>query len=233
MHAKTRFWIVLATVMMLLTCSQDRKKDSKRRGDPAPAEPAAAEPVSKIRQLSPGNFTGAVWKNGVHNETKEQFFLVVAKDAPLPVRVGDRLRFASTGEALVVNVHLQEKENHRLVFVRVDRKLDPAGDGYPAIVEVLGHELRASAFSDGKNWQNGILLKNNRVFLLVLGEGDPVPFQVGGRLRFHGAGRAIVKSINQRDLPGGGRQVFVEVDRSLDPESDGFPQLIQIVAGNS
>lgn len=228
-----RLWIALAMALAMLSCSPKNNQNSSAKGGEVPAKSGAGVPAAQAGTMRPGNFTDGTWKNGIHLEARDRFFLVVAKDSPLPVRVGDRLRFASSGEALVVDAHLQEKERQRLVFVRVDRKLDPAGDGYPAAVEILGHELRASAFSDGRSWQNGILLKNRRVFFFVLGAGDAVPFAVGGELRFHGAGRAVVKGINPRDLPGGGRQVFVEVDRSLDPGGDGFPHAIEIVAGKS
>lgn len=233
MREKAMLWMAPAVVLALCSCSQDRNKKGMGGDVAAPARPAAVAPTRKAGELRPGDYTGGVWLNGVHKETKDRFFLVVAKDSPIPVRVGDRLRFPNSGDALVVNVHRQEKERHRLVFVRVDRKLDPAGDGYPAAVEILGHELRASAFSDGKDWQNGILLKNRRVFVFVQGADDTVPFRVGCELRFHGSGRATVKGINQRNLSGGSRQVFVEVDHSLDPGGDGFPHPIEIVAEKS
>jgi|GEM_PF-826293 len=93
------------------------------------AELPRSHPISR--------FTNGKWSNGIHRERKNLFLLDVARDASLPVRAGDRLKFAAAGEARVRNVHRVEQGSHSLVFVRVNRVLDPDADGHPHRVEII------------------------------------------------------------------------------------------------
>lgn len=93
------------------------------------AELPQSHPISR--------FSNGNWRNGIHRERKNQFLLDVARDAPTPVRTGDRLKFAAAGVTRVQSVHRVEQGSHSLVFVRVNRVLDPAADGHPHWVEII------------------------------------------------------------------------------------------------
>jgi hypothetical protein len=78
------------------------------------------------------------WRSGISLEKPGLFIFGTAKKEPTPIKIGDHLKFARTGEAVVIKLYRFEKqEKHSTIFVTVDKALDPAGDGAPNLIEVI------------------------------------------------------------------------------------------------
>ncbi len=78
-----------------------------------------------------------VWRNGINLEQKGVFVFWLKKPGPSPIEIGDRLRFASTGEALVKKVSIF---GGTAVVITVEKILNPDEDGYPNTIEVFTHD---------------------------------------------------------------------------------------------
>jgi len=69
------------------------------------------------------------WKNGIHLTKTGYFYFLLDKKEPTPVQVGNKVRFAQSGEAVVRDVFRTENPKMASIFVGVDKALDPAGAG--------------------------------------------------------------------------------------------------------
>lgn len=79
------------------------------------------------------DYSDATFKNGIVTTSSKGYsfyFLADSSTANL-VKVGDRLIFSKSGEAVVSKIDVVDQTGKMAVFVLVDKKLDPAGDGYP------------------------------------------------------------------------------------------------------
>jgi hypothetical protein len=88
------------------------------------------------------------------------------------------------------------------------------------------HSLYAHYYSDGSAWRNGVLI-DGRVFFMLCEPDEPPPLVIGSQLRFASAGWATVLNLGSRKIAD---QIawYVEVDKKLDPEADGYPHPIEL-----
>lgn len=106
-------------------------------------------PNSVIRlpiAFTPVNHSDGDWRNGIDRMARNRFIISMAIGQEQPVQSGYRLSFAHSGEAKVVEIYRMISQNRQLFFVRVDKKLDPAGDGFPHPIRLLSplREIRIS-----------------------------------------------------------------------------------------
>lgn len=95
--------------------------------------------------LTPNNFSGEGWKNGVRTEDeKNVFYYLSTPHEQNLIKVGDLLIFEKTGPAKVAKVETVYQKNNLSVFVTVDHSLDPEGDGFPNRVSVHTREIRST-----------------------------------------------------------------------------------------
>jgi hypothetical protein len=80
-----------------------------------------------------------VWRNGISLAHKGVFVFWIPKDTPIPIKTGDKLRFASSGVAIVKNIS-QFRETAIIVTVDINKFLDPDKDGFPNSIDVLLNE---------------------------------------------------------------------------------------------
>jgi hypothetical protein len=220
---KRKAAVFLGVLLTLTMCCKESKKPekvAKKRTRPA---------IAMAKTISASPYTGGEWVNGIHQKGKNQFFLAVAKNMPTPVRIGDRLKFAAAGAALVQNVYRFEKDDQSLLFVHVDKELDPTKDGYPFPIHWLGRTIKPGNYSDGQKWKNGIQLTNKRIFFFILAQGDIFPLRSGDVLRFRQSGQVTVKRISRSEKDDGSIQFIVQVDRDLDPDADGYPHTVELI----
>jgi hypothetical protein len=86
----------------------------------------------KMLALTPNNFTGACWRNGVRTDgASNAFYFLASSVSELGVAPGDLVEFATTGSARVMRVDSSEQNGLVSVFVTVDQPIDPVGDGFP------------------------------------------------------------------------------------------------------
>jgi hypothetical protein len=82
--------------------------------------------------LTPNNFSGPCWRNGVRTDgASNAFYFLAPSTSEICVGPGDLVEFAATGNAHVVRVDSSEQNGLVSVFVTVDKRIDPAGDGFP------------------------------------------------------------------------------------------------------
>ena len=184
---------------------------------------------ARARIYSPSRYSGGKWLNGINIEEKNQFFIMVAKDLPTPIKVGFWLKFAAAGAVTVQNVHRLERTEQSVIFVRIDKKLDPADDGFPFPVYLLGGPIKPSAYSDGKKWKNGIQMTNKRILFFILNKSDSFLLRTGDLLRFQQSGQVSVERISRSEGKDGSLLFFVQVDRDLDPDADGYPHTVEMI----
>lgn len=77
------------------------------------------------------NYSDSQWLNGIDRRDRNRFVVDLAIGQKLPLQTGFCLNFTQSGTARIVDVHRMVDQNRQTFFVRVDRKLDPAGDGFP------------------------------------------------------------------------------------------------------
>lgn len=218
--------IVCLAIIGLAACG-------KKQQPPTPAPAAVPAPQTQAAPAPTGFTTvsytdGKKWQNGIDITDPVNFFIRVANDQPIPIRVGHLLRFNAAGDVVVQRVYLYKQEKESQLFIQVDKPLDPIGDGSPHRFTIVGQSFAAHNFSDGKDWKNGILLKNPAMFLMALYAGDSMPFKIGDRLRFPAAGEVLVNNITIQSK-GSYSGVFIVVSKPLDPEKDGYPNFFHIV----
>ncbi len=222
--------LVLAVLVVVSSCS--KKEDKSRKG----ASPVLkTEVVAEVKSgtPSPGSFHAAKytdsdkWINGVSRRMKSQFFISINKSAPTPFVPGHKLEFAKSGKAVIRQVYRMDNPDNSSVFITVDKDLDPVGDGHPNPIHVRSLQMQASNYSKENSWRNGISLTQPGMFLIMVEKKTQLPFKVGDRLFFAGAGEAVIKGMFRNETLEKFSQVFVTVDRSLDPERDGNPNAIE------
>ncbi len=96
----------------------------------------------KSFQIQTGQYSKEnAWKNGISLKTQGMFFFQVDKKFLTPVRIKDRLKFASSGEAIIMDIFRDEAAaSYSSIFVTVNRIIDPARDGYPNFIDVSINE---------------------------------------------------------------------------------------------
>lgn len=198
-------------------------------------EPAVGEKLQKEsavlpRVLYPVKYTdGTKWKNGIDTIEKNVFFMAVAKNVPTPIKIGYLLKFASAGEALVRQVYRLNQENKDSIFIRVDKTLDPTGDGAPNPIYVKGFEIKAANYSKDNKWSRGINLENPNMFFFNVVKDEPTPLQVGDRLKFAETGETRVVKLSRMKTQDNSVSIFVILDKSLNPSGDGNPNPIEVI----
>jgi hypothetical protein len=83
-------------------------------------------------------FKENAWRNGVSFEKPGLFFFSIKENELVTVKVGDRLKFMKSGEAIVGNVVKDKVQNQKFnIMDSVDKLLDPDKDGFPNPIDVL------------------------------------------------------------------------------------------------
>ena len=120
--------------LMLAACND------RPASPPSPAPAAAPAPAAPAPRAQPAraeivanNFSGSGFSKGVLTKdgANNQFYFLVPQGGTSPVSVGDTLVFAKTGEVKATKVDSTPQGGQTAVFVTVDKKLDPEGDGFP------------------------------------------------------------------------------------------------------
>jgi hypothetical protein len=168
------------------------------------------------------------WLKGIDVKQKNVFFFSMAKTSPTPLTAGCRLRFAAAGEAEVRSVYRLEKPDKSSIFIKVDTMLDPDHDGYPHPILLKNRVVVASRYSKEPEWRNGINLKKPGLFFFSIKENELVPVKKGDRLKFLKSGDARVKQVTVNEAKDRKFSILVTVDRTLDPDKDGFPNPISV-----
>jgi hypothetical protein len=98
---------------------------------PAPAPAPVAQPAKA--EIVANNFSGSGFSKGVLTKdgANNQFYFLVPQGGANPVSPGDTLVFAKSGEVKATKVDSTPQGGQTAVFVTVDKKLDPEGDGFP------------------------------------------------------------------------------------------------------
>jgi hypothetical protein len=96
----------------------------------------------KSYQIQPGQYSKEnVWKNGISLKTQGVFFFQVDKKSLTPVKIQDRLKFAATGEGIIMDIFRDEAAAaYSSIFVTVNRIIDPIRDGYPNFIDLSINE---------------------------------------------------------------------------------------------
>lgn len=168
------------------------------------------------------------WVNGFFRADKSRFYFIIPKDEPIPIKAGDLLKFAFSGEAKVIQVVRGKNGPVSNIFITVDKPLDPRRDGSPNPIVIGGIQVRANCFSNNKEWRNGIHLTKPGYFYFLLDKNEAIPVTVGNRVRFARSGEAIVRDVFRTETQNNSN-IFVGVDTILDPEGDGCPNPIRIL----
>jgi hypothetical protein len=211
---------LIAASVLFTGCSKTQKEPAAGKSPKKNVEARGkAESVPSARAFRAAAYTdSSKWTKGINRIEKKQFFIIIA-----------------SGEAAVQKVSRVEKPDKSFIFIAVDKDLDPAGDGNPNPIYIKSFQIKPSSFSRENEWKNGISLKNSSTFVFVLSKSDACPLKIGDRLKFAASGDAIVKKIARSDGqgPGGKYSNFhVTVDKPLNPDGDGGPNLIEVIFAN-
>jgi hypothetical protein len=82
--------------------------------------------------------------------------------------------------------------------------------------------IRASSYSDGPDWRNGIHLSRTNLFFFSIGRDEATPLKAGDRLVFGLSGAAQVQTVSRMEQENRAT-IFVVVNRPLKPGGDGYP----------
>ena len=224
--------IILVLGLALLTgCSKTEKKADRA----VPGPPGkAARPVEKEAPPARTFYTckfsdGTKWVNGIDKQKKNVFFITIARNTFTPIKSGYKLKFASAGEAIVQRVYRLDRPENSMIFITVDKNLDPIMDGNPNPIYIKSIEIKAAAFSRENVWRSGINLKQTGVFFFALERNEAIPLKTGDRLIFAKTGEAIVKNVVRFKREDRYVNIIVTVNRPLDPGGDGAPNPIEVV----
>lgn len=136
MRMKVITLLAAASITLLAACS-DRPATAPTAPSPTPlpvAAPAAtATPQAPKAEIVANDFSGSGFSKGVLTKdgASNRFYFLVPQGGTNPVSLGDALVFAKSGEAKVTKVDSTPQGGQTAVFVTVDKKLDPDGDGFP------------------------------------------------------------------------------------------------------
>jgi hypothetical protein len=118
--------IPVMVLAMMLGCS---KSDDAGKSKGGKLEPF---------KIKANNFTdGKKWRKGVSLKETGKFYFIIKQNDETPVAIGDTVVFAKSGETSIENVIRFKNKNDSSIFVTVDKKLDPDGDGYPKVIKVI------------------------------------------------------------------------------------------------
>ena len=126
----------IAGAALSVACSE---RPTPAPAAPSPAVAPAAAPVPAPAPQPPraeivaNNFSGSGFTKGVLTKdgANSQFYFLLPSGGTNPIVVGDTLVFVKSGEAKVTKIDATQQGGQAVVFVTVDRKLDPEGDGFP------------------------------------------------------------------------------------------------------
>jgi hypothetical protein len=227
--------LAIITVLAVLTLSDCSKKEEKCPS-PAPAAKTQTQVAVKEakkefflpREFQTSKFSdNTKWFNGINRQEKNQFFFTIDKNDPTPFMPGFKLEFAKSGEAVIVNVYRLDNPDNANIFITLDKNLDPVGDGYPNHIYVRSLQIQTSKYSQENVWRSGISLNKPGMFFFMVEKKTYIPFNPGDRLKFTAAGEAVITAIYRSEKQEKFSQVFITVDKPLDPVGDGTPNLIE------
>lgn len=226
--------IILVVLVAFIGCSKSEQETAQIKSAKKLAETdnigkmEVKQKLSRVFQASKYS-DNVKWSNGVNRIEKNQFFISIGKNDPIPISVDYTLRFARAGEAVVKKVYRFETQGGSSIIVGVDKELDPVGDGYPNKVYLKRVQIRPGNYSKENEWKNGISLKTTGMFFFVVKKDSPTPISIGDKLEFAAAGRTVVKGIWEKKEQGPYTNIFVTVDKPLDPAVDGAPHPIEVI----
>ncbi len=223
--------IIFTALVILIGCSKPEQKTVETKYAKKTAKTDKDTTKKKLpRVFQAANYSdNQKWINGVNRIEKNHFFISTGKNDPTPIYVDYTLQFARAGEALVKKVYRYENKDSSSIFIRVDKELDPVGDGYPNSVVIKRFQIWPGNYYKENEWKNGISLKTTGMFFFVEKKGEFVPISIGDRLEFAAAGSTFVKGIWGKKEQGSYTNIFVTVDKPLDPAGDGAPHPIEVV----
>ena len=227
--------ILIAVFAIVIGCSKKEDKTSKVSSPATEKGNRVVVNEAKKGYSFPLEFHASTytddtkWFNGIGRQEKNRFFFPINKEDPTPLMPGYKMEFAKSGEAVVVDVYRHDQTDNSNIFVTVDKNLDPEGDGYPNPIFVRSLQIQPGKYSQENVWRNGISLKEPGMFFFNVKKNTYIPFKVGDRLKFAAAGEALIKGIFRSEKQEKFSQIFVTVDKSLDPEGDGNPNFIGMI----
>ncbi|HLP48812.1 MAG TPA: hypothetical protein VK469_22925 [Candidatus Kapabacteria bacterium] len=112
-----------------------------------------------------------------------------------------------------------DKEQKDALAGKKTKKEKPGGVDIPRV-------FAAPKYSDGV-WENGINKKNKNQFFITIDKAALNPLITGSKLKFASAGEVTVKQTVRQDNKSYAN-IFVTVDKDLDPVKDGNPNPIYI-----
>lgn len=78
------------------------------------------------------------WQNGIQLVKPGTFFFTIERMDQTPIKIGDLVKFAKSGEAAVKSVFRKDRsDNFSDIFATVDKSLDSVADGYPNTITVI------------------------------------------------------------------------------------------------
>ena len=222
-------WVLLAA---LSGCSE--KKENTGTSTATGTKTAAPQPVKEEaplpRTLCAGNYSdNTQWRNGIDTKEKNRFFCSIKKTDPTPVMPGHILEFAKSGKAVILGVYRDEKPNGDTVFITVAKNLDSTGDGYPNPIHIKSFQIQTSPYSQENEWKNGISLKKPSMFFFMIDKKASIPFKAGNRLKLVTTGETLITEIYRHEAQEKLSQIFVTVNKPIDPVGDGNPHFIEIL----
>jgi hypothetical protein len=131
-----------AIIILLIVCVTPLVGCSKRKftaNRPTIDLALSCRPTSIAQKLSANDFSRDGYRNGIFvaDGKQQSFYFVTTNPKGSAVAVGDQVRFAQSGSASVTKVDTAIQGSSIAVFVTVDKKLDPSGDGFPNPILVL------------------------------------------------------------------------------------------------
>jgi hypothetical protein len=125
----------LATFTALAACGN---KDGSASANPRPTPTNASASANVHAAIVANNFSGGEYTLGVADSggNTSFFYFLTGRNEPVAIKVGSRLVFEKSGEAIVTQVDVADQAGQKAVFVHVGRKLDPQGDGFPHPIRI-------------------------------------------------------------------------------------------------
>ena len=222
---------LLLTIAWLANCSKSQEPKKPQPGTGSGVKPIVRTVAPHVaRSFDISKYSDkSNWSSGVNIRSRDQFFIKIGRQSPTPFRIGHLLKMATAGAVRVLQVYRQDGAADASIFVKVDGKLDPGGDGYPHPVRLIELEIIVANYSDGSQWKNGIHLQKAGTLFFTISETEATPLQAGDRLVFHQAGTATVKAVSRFTGPKGRTNIIVTVDKPLDPVGDGAPHNVRCI----
>ncbi len=218
---------------LLLGCSQKKENKEQKITPAAKKIKKAPAKIEISRVFTTAKYSdGKDWQNGINIKNPGQFFINIAKKGLKPIKIGDKLQFASAGEAVVKKIGRQDNLDYATIFVTVDKNLDPAKDGNPNPIRITSIEVQPCRYSKPGEWLNGISLAKPGLFFLTIERMDQTPIKVGDRLKFGKSGESIVTQVSRQDREDNFANIYIKVDKPLDPTGDGYPNIIGVIITN-